>query len=245
MRTYGLIGYPLTHSFSQQYFTQKFFDLGIIDAEYFTFSIPAISDLNEIITTHPNLCGFNITIPYKKKVLPFLTHADKTVQELGACNCVHIKNGELFGYNTDVIGFEKSLKPFLKPHHQKALILGTGGAAAAVAYVLRKLNIEFQFVSREAGESNLSYEQLNDGIIHDHTLIVNTSPVGQYPNINDAPELPYQSLSTQHHLFDLIYNPNETSFLQKGKSKGATIQNGFEMLVLQAEASWDIWNNIN
>ncbi len=245
MRTYGLIGYPLTHSFSQQYFTQKFFDLGIIDAEYFTFSIPSIIDLNEIIRTHPNLCGFNITIPYKKKVLAFLTHADETVQELGACNCVHIINGELFGYNTDVIGFEKSLKPFLKPHHQKALILGTGGAAAAVAYVLRKLNIEFQFVSREAGESNLSYEQLNAGIIEDHTLIVNTSPVGQYPNINDAPALSYECLSAKHHLFDLIYNPNETSFLQKGKSKGATIQNGYEMLVLQAEASWDIWNKIN
>ncbi len=245
MRTYGLIGYPLTHSFSQHYFTQKFFDLGIIDAEYFTFSIPSINDLNGIISTHTNLCGFNITIPYKKKVLAFLTHADETVQELGACNCVHIINGELFGYNTDVIGFEKSLKPFLKPHHQKALILGTGGAAAAVAYVLRKLNIEFQFVSREAGESNLSYEQLNAGIIEDHTLIVNTSPVGQYPNINDAPALPYECLSAKHHLFDLIYNPNETSFLQKGISKGATIQNGYEMLVLQAEASWDIWNKIN
>ncbi|MEI6265017.1 MAG: shikimate dehydrogenase [Sphingobacteriia bacterium] len=245
MRTYGLIGFPLTHSFSQQYFTQKFFELGINDAEYFTFSIPDIKDLNEIIATHPNLCGFNITIPYKKKVLPFLTHASETVKALGACNCVHIKNGELFGYNTDVIGFEKSLQPFLKPHHQKALILGTGGAAAAVAYVLGKLNIEFQFVSREASELNLSYEQLNAGIIFDHTLIVNTSPVGQYPNINDAPALPYEYLSSQHHLFDLIYNPNETSFLQQGKTKGATIQNGFEMLVLQAEASWDIWNDIN
>jgi shikimate dehydrogenase len=244
MRTYGLIGYPLTHSFSQQYFTKKFIELGVNDAEYFTFSIPAINDLNEIIDTHPNLCGFNITIPYKKKVLSFLTYADETVTALGACNCVQIKNGQLFGYNTDVIGFEKSLKPFLKPHHQKALILGTGGAAAAVAYVLRKLNIEFQYVSREAGEPNLSYEQLNAGIINDHSLIVNTSPVGQYPNINEAPALPYECLGTKHHLFDLIYNPNETSFLQQGKSRGATIQNGFEMLVLQAEASWDIWNGI-
>ncbi|TAH08757.1 MAG: shikimate dehydrogenase [Sphingobacteriia bacterium] len=245
MRTYGLIGFPLTHSFSQQYFTQKFFDLGINDAEYFTFSIPAINDLNEIIATHPNLCGFNITIPYKKKVLPFLTQASETVKALGACNCVNVKNGELFGYNTDVIGFEKSLQPFLKPHHQKALILGTGGAAAAVAYVLGKLNIEFQFVSRESSELNLSYEQLNAGIINDHTLIVNTSPVGQYPDINDAPALPYDCMNAQHHLFDLIYNPSETLFLQQGKSKGATIQNGFEMLVLQAEASWDIWNDIN
>lgn len=245
MRTYGLIGYPLTHSFSQHYFAQKFLKLDITDAEYFSFSIPSISDLNNILSTHPNLCGFNITIPYKKKILNFLTHADETVKELGACNCVYIKNEQLFGYNTDVIGFEKSLMPFLQPHHQKALILGTGGAAAAVAYVLRKLNIEFKFVSREAGESNLSYEQLNAGIINDHTLIVNTSPVGQYPNINEAPELPYECLGTQHHLFDLIYNPNETSFLQKGKSRGATIQNGYEMLVLQAEASWDIWNDIS
>jgi shikimate dehydrogenase len=245
MRTYGLIGYPLSHSFSQQYFTKKFIDLGILDAEYFTFSIPAINDFKEIIASHPNLCGFNITIPYKKKVLAFLTQADKTVEALGACNCVKIENGQLLGYNTDVIGFEKSLRPFLKPHHQKALILGTGGAAAAVAFVLRKLNIEFQVVSRDAGASNLSYEQLNTGIINDHTLIVNTSPVGQYPNINEAPALPYGSLSARHHLFDLIYNPAETSFLQKGKLQGATIQNGYEMLVLQAEASWDIWNDIS
>ena len=245
MRTYGLIGYPLTHSFSQQYFTQKFIELGITDAEYFTFSIPGISELDNIIATHPNLCGFNITIPYKKKVLSFLTHADETVTALGACNCVHIKEGKFKGYNTDVIGFEKSVKPFLKPHHQKALILGTGGAASAVAHVLRKLNIEFQYVSRQAGESNLSYEQVNASIINDHTLIVNTSPVGQYPNINDAPVLPYEYLSTKHHLFDLIYNPSETSFLKKGKSRGATTQNGYEMLVLQAEASWDIWNNIS
>ena len=245
MRTYGLIGYPLTHSFSQQYFTKKFIELSINDAEYFTFSIPSIDDLNEVIATHPNLCGLNITIPYKKKVLTFLTHADETVTELGACNCIHIKNGQFLGYNTDVIGFEKSLKPFLQPHHQKALILGTGGAAAAVAYVLRKLNIEFQYVSREGGESNLSYEQLNADIINDHTLIVNTSPVGQYPNIKEAPALPYVSIGTQHHLFDLIYNPSETSFLQQGRSRGATIQNGYEMLVLQAEASWDIWNDIS
>ncbi len=244
MRTYGLIGYPLTHSFSQQYFTKKFIDLGINDAEYFTFSIPTINDLSEIIESHSKLCGFNITIPYKKQVLTFLNSADDTVRQLGACNCVYIKEGKLLGYNTDVIGFEKSLKPFLQEHHQKALILGTGGAAAAVAFVLQKLNIDFQFVSREPSINQLSYDQLNHQVVKDHTLIVNTSPVGQFPNTNDTPELPYESLGEQHHLFDLIYNPAETTFLQKGKLQGATIQNGHEMLVLQAEASWNIWNDL-
>jgi shikimate dehydrogenase len=242
MRTYGLIGYPLTHSFSQQYFTQKFIELGINDAEYFTFSIPSINNLNEIIATHPHLSGFNITIPYKKKVIPFLHDIDETVKQLGACNCVNIKEGKLKGYNTDVFGFEHSLKPFLKDHHQKALILGTGGAAAAVGYVLQKLSIDFKFVSRHSTAFNLTYAQLNKQIIQEHNLIINTSPVGQYPNIHDAPDLPYEHIGSQHHLFDLIYNPSETAFLQKGKAMGATIQNGYEMLVLQAEASWKIWN---
>jgi shikimate dehydrogenase len=245
MRTYGLIGYPLTHSFSQQYFTHKFIELGINDAEYFNFSIPSINDLNGIIAAHPNLCGFNITIPYKKKVLTFLTDADQTVQELGACNCVHIQDGKLKGYNTDVIGFEHSLSPYLKSHHQKALILGTGGAAAAVAYVLQKRKIDYQFVSRHGDASNLSYGQLNAPIIQAHTLIINTSPVGQYPNLHEYPALPYEHLGSSHHLFDLIYNPTETAFLQKGKAQGATIQNGYEMLVLQAEASWKIWNGFS
>ena len=242
MRTYGLIGYPLTHSFSEKYFANKFLQLGIYDAEYFTFSIPTIEDLHQIIKTHQNLCGFNITIPYKKQVLAFLNDADDTVKAMSACNCVNIKDSHLIGYNTDVVGFEYSLKPFLKLHHNKALILGTGGAAAAVEFVLKKLHISYHLVSRNATLGNLNYADLNESIMSTHHLIINTSPVGQFPNIDQAPSIPYQFITSEHHLFDLIYNPTETAFLQKGKAKGASIQNGYEMLVLQAEESWRIWN---
>jgi len=242
MRTYGLIGYPLTHSFSEKYFTNKFQILGICDAEYLKFSIPSIEELHQIIKDQQNLCGFNITIPYKKQVLAFLNDADDTVKEMKACNCVHIKDGQLIGYNTDVVGFEQSLKPFLKSFHNKALILGTGGAAAAVEFVLKKLNINYQFVSRNATADHLMYSDLNESIISEHTLIINTSPVGQFPNIDQSPIIPYQFITSKHHLLDLIYNPAETSFLQKGKAMGASTQNGYEMLILQAEESWRIWN---
>lgn len=242
MRTYGLIGYPLTHSFSEKYFTNKFQQLGITDAEYFTFSIPSIDELHLIIKTHQNLFGFNITIPYKKQVLTFLNDADENVKAMNACNCVLIKEGQLKGYNTDVVGFEQSLMPFLKHHHKKALILGTGGAAAAVEFVLKKLYINYQFVSRNSTNDNLMYSDLNESIISDHTLIINTSPVGQFPVTDQSPSIPYQFINSKHHLFDLIYNPVETSFLQKGKAMGASTQNGYEMLVLQAEESWRIWN---
>jgi len=242
MRTYGLIGYPLTHSFSEKYFINKFHQLGIIDAEYFTFSIPSIDELNLIIKTHQNLCGFNITIPYKKQILAFLNDADDIVKAMNACNCVIIKDEQLIGYNTDVIGFELSLKPFLKPHHNKALILGTGGAAAAVEFVFKKLNINYQLVSRNSCNDNLMYSELNESILSDHTLIINTSPVGQFPANDQSPSIPYQFITSKHHLFDLIYNPVETSFLQKGKAMGASTQNGYEMLLLQAEESWRIWS---
>lgn len=242
MRTYGLIGYPLTHSFSEKYFTNKFKLLGITDAAYYTFSIQSIDELILIIKEQQNLCGLNITIPYKKQVLAFLTDADDTIKAMNACNCIRIKDGQLVGYNTDVIGFENSLKPFLKPNHNKALILGTGGAAAAVEFVFKKLNINYHLVSRKASVDLLTYSDLNESIMSEHTLIINTSPVGQYPAIEQSPAIPYQFITSKHHLFDLIYNPAETSFLQKGKAMGASIQNGYEMLVLQAEESWRIWN---
>ncbi len=242
MRTYGLIGYPLTHSFSEKYFTNKFKLLGITDAEYYTFSIHSIEELNLIIKTYQNLCGINITIPYKKQILAFLNDADDTVKAMNACNCISIKDGRLVGYNTDVVGFENSLKPFLKPNHSKALILGTGGAAAAVEFVFKKLSINYHLVSRKASPSNLTYSDLNESIMDEYNLIINTSPVGQFPEILQSPSIPYQFINSKHHLFDLIYNPAETSFLQKGKAKGASIQNGYEMLVLQAEESWRIWN---
>ncbi len=243
MRTYGLIGYPLTHSFSEKYFTNKFLQLGINDAAYFTFSISSIDQLNLIIKAHKNLCGFNITIPYKKQVLDFLNDADVTVKAINACNCVRIEDGKLVGYNTDVIGFEQSVMPFLKPYHNKALILGTGGAAAAVEFVLKKLHISYQLVARNSTGGHLSYIDLNESIMSNHTLIINTTPVGQFPAIDQSPAIPYQLITSKHHLFDLIYNPVESSFLQKGKDMGASTQNGYEMLVLQAEESWRIWND--
>ncbi len=244
MRTYGLIGYPLTHSFSEKYFSNKFKQLGITDAEYLTFSIPSIDELQLIIKSNQNLCGFNITIPYKKQVLAFLDAADEAVKAMSACNCVSIKDGQLVGYNTDVVGFENSLKPFLKLYHNKALILGTGGAAAAVEFVLKKLHINYQLVSRNSNPNNIVYSELTESIMSEHALIINTSPVGQYPATDQSPAIPYQFITSKHHLFDLIYNPAETSFLQKGKAMGASIQNGYEMLILQAEESWKIWNEL-
>jgi shikimate dehydrogenase len=249
LRKFGLIGYPLSHSFSQGFFREKFSVENILDAEYLNYPIPSISDFIALWDDQ-SLQGLNITIPYKKEVIPFLQHASSVVKKIQACNCIRKFNKELYGYNTDVIGFEKSLMPFLKSHHTHALILGTGGAAAAVEWVMQNLNIQYQFVSRNtlhhndsANKSNLiGYDQLTDSLIEQHTLIINTSPVGMYPNINEAPSIPYEAISSKHHLFDLIYNPSETLFLSKGKARGATIQNGLAMLHIQAAESWKIWN---
>lgn len=243
MRRFGLLGYPLTHSFSQKYFTEKFSRLGLIDCVYENFSLPHIGDLAVVLQEKKDLCGFNITIPYKKQVLSFLDEVSPVVAAIGACNCVQIKEGKLTGYNTDVVGFERSLKPFLQSHHTKALVLGTGGASAAVEYVLRKLGIGVQYVSREASGNSISYEQVDEKILAAHHLLINTTPLGMYPNVTECPALPYHFLTAQHHLYDLIYNPAETQFLVNGKAKGATTQNGQEMLVLQAEESWRIWNS--
>jgi len=243
MKRYGLIGYPLTHSLSQQYFTDKFSQEGINDCIYERFSIPSIDDLHTILDTHKDLCGFNITIPYKKEVLAFLTERSKAVEEVGACNCVKIEGQNLIGYNTDVIGFENSLIPFLKPTHNQALVLGTGGAALAIVYVLQKLGIAYKYVSRTAAEGQFSYNELDASVMELHTLIINTTPLGMFPNIEACPNIPYQLLTPDHHLFDLTYNPAESTFLAKGKQMGATIQNGQQMFVEQAEQSWRIWNS--
>lgn len=242
MRLYGLLGYPLSHSFSQKYFTEKFQNLGLQDAAYENFSLPNISELQAILDHREGLEGFNITIPYKKEVLAFLDLASQAVQEIGACNCVRIVNGKRFGYNTDVVGFEQTLAPFLKPYHKKALILGTGGASAAVEWVLKKLGIDYLSVSRTASDNTITYEQIDEAMMTTHTLVINTTPLGMYPKIDTCPNLPYQFINEQHHLFDLVYNPEETQFLAKGKAHGASIQNGWEMLILQAEESWRIWN---
>ena len=242
MRHFGLIGYPLSHSFSQGFFTEKFQQENIANAVYANYPIPSMDAFSKLWEADANLVGLNVTIPYKKEVIPFLQHPSSVVKAIHACNCIRKYNGELYGYNTDVIGFEKSLLPFLQPHHQKALILGTGGAAAAVEWVMKKLNIQYQFVSRTATNHSIGYDQLTKEMVAAHTLLINTSPLGMYPNIQEAPALPYEVITPKHHLFDLIYNPAETLFLTNGKTQGATIQNGLAMLHIQAEESWKIWN---
>jgi len=260
LRQFGLIGYPLSHSFSQHFFSEKFLKENIMNAQYDNFPIESIESFAALWKEHPSLEGLNVTIPYKKEVIPFLQHSSPVVQAIKACNCIRKFNNELYGYNTDVIGFEKSLLPFLQAHHTHALILGTGGASAAVQWVLQQLNIQYQVVSRKANTQEvntikentlelnteikykLSYEQLNKSIIESHTLIINTSPLGMYPNVHEAPPIEYDAISPLHHLYDLVYNPTETLFMKNGLAKGATVQNGLAMLHIQAEESWAIWN---
>jgi shikimate dehydrogenase len=243
MRMYGIIGYPLGHSFSQKYFTEKFVKEGIDDCSYAMYPIPDIEELKNIIANTPNLCGLNVTIPHKQSVLALLDDVSKLPPALKACNCIKIVKGKLIGYNTDVIGFEQSLLPQLKPHHTHALILGNGGAAEAVKFVLHKLNIRYKVVSRKLHDgSHLTYADLNEQIIKAHQLIINTTPLGTFPNVNECPAIPYEYITPQHFLFDLVYNPAQTLFLQKGEGQGAATQNGYDMLVIQAEENWKIWD---
>ena len=242
MKQFGLIGFPLTHSFSQKFFTKKFEKENLSDCRYDAFSIPSIDELPNILAANPELCGLNITIPYKEQVLSFLDEKSTLVKKVKACNCIKIINGKMTGHNTDAPAFEQSLKEKLQPHHTKALILGTGGAAKAVEYSLRQLNILYKYVSRKPSAKSFSYEQLTNDLMQEYLLIINTSPLGMHPNIVEAPQIPYHTLTPKHYLFDLIYNPDKTLFLQKGEEQGAAIKNGYEMLVLQAEDSWRIWN---
>ena len=242
MRLFGLIGYPLTHSFSKNYFAEKFKKEGISDCRYENFQLANINDLLKTITENPDLQGLNVTIPHKESVLQFLDGSNELVKQTGACNCIKMVDGKLIGYNTDVIGFEKSLLTKLKPEHKKALILGTGGAAKAVEYVLRKNEISYKKVSRQFSANNFIYEQLTPSIVKENMLIINTTPMGMYPNTNEIPPLPYEAITSKHFLFDLIYNPEKPLFLKQGEEQGAISQNGYEMLVYQAEESWTIWN---
>jgi shikimate dehydrogenase len=245
MRLFGLIGYPLSHSFSKKYFTEKFEEEGLIDCRYELFPIASINELPEILNKHPDLEGLNVTVPYKRQSLPFLHSTNNIPAEVNACNCIHIKEGKLFGYNTDIIGFEKSFTPLLKSQHKKALVLGNGGAAAAVVFVLKKLEIESLIVSRELLDySSLSYKNIDEQLMKDCNIIINTTPLGMFPNENSCPPIPYQFISEKHLFYDLVYNPSKTLFLQKGEERGAAIKNGEEMLNLQAEESWKIWNGI-
>lgn len=244
MKRYGLIGYPLSHSFSRQYFADKFTREGISGCTYELFPIASIDELASLLQEHPDLHGLNVTIPYKQAVLPYLSDISHLPERLLACNCIKIEGEKLSGHNTDVTGFEQSFKPLLQSHHTNALVLGSGGAAAAVTYCLRKLGIDYKIVSRTAGNgAALTYDEVDASVIASHTVIINTTPLGQYPNTGAAPSLPYEAITSQHYLFDLLYNPVKTLFLQRGEESGATIKNGLEMLVIQAEESWRIWNS--
>lgn len=238
---YGIIGYPLLQTFSPDYFNTKFERLGLQEC-YHKLPLAAIGELEDVLRTHPELKGLNVTIPYKEAVIPFLHELHDTAREIGAVNTIRITNGKLKGYNTDVIGFRDSLQPLLQPQHKQALILGTGGAAKAVAYALTQLNISYRFVSRIPAAGALSYTLLGPDTIAEYLLIINTTPLGMTPDINSAPAIPYQYLTSSHLLYDLIYSPAETLFLLKGKESGATIKNGYDMLIGQAEAAWKIWN---
>ena len=243
MRKFGLIGYPLGHSFSAKYFAEKFLAENISDCLYSNYEIASVGDLPGVLTD-PDLAGLNVTIPYKQTVLRFLDEKDVVVEETGACNCIRICKGSLKGFNTDVIGFEKSLTEKLTVTDNRALILGTGGSSKAVAWVLRKKNIPYLFVSRTASAeaSHITYEQLTRDLLREYPLIINTTPLGTFPAIQESAPLPYQWIGEGHYFFDLVYNPAKTLFLQKAEIAGARIKNGADMLAVQAEASWEIWN---
>ena len=243
MRLYGLIGYPLTHSFSKNYFTEKFKRENIRDCLYENFPLASIGELSSMIAMNPLLKGLNVTIPYKEAVLQFLAEKNDLVRATRACNCIKIVDEKLVGFNTDVPGFEKSLLQKLKSWHKHALILGSGGASKAVEFVLRKHDIRSKKVSRRPSPGGLTYDQLTPQVVRENLLIINTSPVGMYPNIQDFPELPYQGITSKHLVIDLIYNPEKTLFLRKSEENGAVIQNGYDMLIEQAEESWRIWND--
>jgi len=247
MRLFGLIGFPLSHSFSGSYFEKKFANENITDATYRLFPLEDISALYALIENHPELSGFNVTIPYKVAVLPFLDNLSQEAASIGAVNCVKINRTpsgiSLTGHNTDTCGFRKSLLPFLKPFHQKALVLGSGGAAKAVCYSLHEMGIQYTMVSRSKKENiQLLYNELTNEVIAENLVIINTTPAGMYPNVEYYPEIPYKLLGNKHVLFDLIYNPAETLFMKRGRDAGATVLNGLQMLELQAEKSWEIWN---
>lgn len=247
MQTYGLIGFPLSHSFSRRFFTAKF-EAESIDAEYLNFEISDISLLPAVIQENPGLIGFNVTIPYKQAVIRYLESCDPKAAAINAVNTVRIDRSDgtprLRGFNTDLIGFHDSLKPLLQPHHSGALVLGTGGASKAVMAVLSELSIPALLVSREAKPGvSISYQNLTRKLMEENTVIINTTPLGTYPKTDGCPDIPFEYITDKHLLFDLVYNPPVTQFLQRGAERGATIKNGYEMLELQALSAWEIWQS--
>lgn len=252
-RTFGLIGYPLSHSFSKKYFTEKFEKEGISGCTYELFELPGLQQLPSLIRTTPALSGLNVTIPYKESVLPFLDALDENAEKTGAVNCIRITRDEsgrpqLKGYNTDITGFRQSIKPFLDIRHERALILGTGGAAKAALHVLKEIGIDCYMVTRNKAEARvkgvrlLDYDELNRYVMQAFKLIVNATPLGMFPHTEQLPALPYEYITPDHLLYDMIYNPPETGFLKQGRLQGAQTVNGLSMLQLQAEAAWKIWN---
>ena len=263
MKQYGLIGYPLTHSFSKKYFTEKFERGNIKDSQYHLFPIELISELPGLLKDHPDLCGLNVTRPHKQSVLQYLDWVENDAKKIGAVNCIRISakspveaaftrepgtNGRKFrleGFNTDMYGFEMSLRPLLKPQHDHALVLGDGGSAQAIKRVLEKLGITYKIVTRKPQPGSILFQDLEARHVRQNLLIINTTPLGMTPKTGEYPPIPYQGLTSDHLLFDLIYNPEKTIFLQKGEERGAAIKNGLEMLILQAEKSWEIWTAKN
>lgn len=245
MDKYGIIGYPLGHSFSPGFFNEKFRNEGI-DAVYERYELSQIDLLPEIIASNPELCGLNVTIPYKQQIMQYLDELSEEAREIGAVNVVKVthngKNVHLKGFNSDVIGFSRSIEPLLEKHHKKALILGTGGAAQAIDYGLKQLGLETIKVSRYERPDTIQYDKITPDVIKEYKVIINCTPIGMYPNTEECPNLPYEAMDSQHLLYDLIYNPDTTLFMQKGMERGAVVKNGLEMLLLQAYASWEFWH---
>ena len=245
MDKYGIIGYPLGHSFSPGFFNEKFKNEGI-DAVYERYELSQIDLLPEIIASNPELCGLNVTIPYKQQIMQYLDELSEEAREIGAVNVVKVthngKNVHLKGFNSDVIGFSRSIEPLLEKHHKKALILGTGGAAQAIDYGLKQLGLETIKVSRYERPDTIQYDKITPDVIKEYKVIINCTPIGMYPNTEECPKLPYEAMDSQHLLYDLIYNPDTTLFMKKGMERGAVVKNGLEMLLLQAYASWEFWH---
>ena len=245
MRLFGLVGRSLAHSFSQTYFSQKFDRLGLDDCHYELFELASPAELPHLVARHPELAGLNVTIPYKEQIWPYLTRIASSAAKVGAVNVIEVQDdGSLVGHNTDYVGFRESLRRFYprRDAEARALVLGTGGAAKAVAVALRELGIGHWLVSRNPLAAHLTYSELTPAVLAGHSLIINTTPLGTYPNVDDCPHLDYAQLGPAHYLYDLVYNPSTTLFLQQGEERGAHTKNGFEMLELQAEAAWSIWN---
>ena len=242
MKKFGLIGFPLEHSLSEAYFNDKFNREEMEDHVYENVEMEDLERFETWLESNPEVRGFNVTIPHKETIIDRLNELSEEAQQVGAVNCVKVSEDGLIGYNTDVYGFKRSISQFIK-EDTKALVLGTGGAAKAVSYVFEQMELEHLFVSREPDGTELGYEDLDDAILEDYKLIVNCTPVGMYPYLNDCPPIPYEYLNEKNTLFDLIYNPEKTLFLMKGEEKGATVQNGLTMLYLQAEMAWKIWNS--